>query len=117
MAHVHTQKSHRAYLDVAGGMTDTSLPAELGLTLRRWYDKHSIVWSGVEFKASAECGMFVVARQALHSDSVIAAIPKEMLLSRVNAAQSAELHGLLDEGLPSVEVVVVVIVGVVYRKG
>jgi hypothetical protein len=72
--------------------------------LTKWFERNACLWSGVDFVTLPDRGIFAVARQDLGRNTTIALIPKDVMLSRKTAADSAALHRLLDEGLPPVEV-------------
>ena len=73
-------------------------------SLRTWFSRNGVRWAGLQFQAAAGRGVFGIAQCDLQMGSTVLIVPKAAMLTRKNAAAAEELHGLLELGLPSVEV-------------
>ena len=71
---------------------------------QRWLRRHGVRHAGLRFESAPGRGVYGVADYDIEAGSVVLAVPKAAMLTRQNAREADALHALLEEGLPSVEV-------------
>ena len=79
-------------------------PSALSSQLKAWLRRHGVLHAGLRFQSEPGRGVHCVAAIDIEPGSVVLAVPKAAMLTRQNAHEADALHALLEEGLPSVEV-------------